>query len=42
MQISHVFLSLDVLLSSLSFVACMQFVIFFLIKFSDGEMTAAK
>ena len=42
MQVSHVFLSLDILLSSLSFVACTQFVIFFLIKFSDGEMTAAK
>ena len=42
MQVSHVFLSLDILLSSLSFVACTQFVIFFLIKFSDDEMTAAK
>ena len=41
MQISHVFLSLDILLSSLSFVACTQF-IFYLIKFSDDEMTAAK
>ena len=42
MQVSHVFLSLDILLSSLSFVACMQFAIIFLFKFSDDEMTAAK
>ena len=41
LQISHVFLSLDIL-SSLSFVACTQFVIFFLNKLSDDEMAAAK
>ena len=40
-QISHVFLSLDIL-SSLSFVTCTQFVIFFLNKLSDDEMTAPK
>ena len=42
MQISHIFLSLDILLSSLSFVAHTQFVIFFLIKLSDDGMAAAK
>ena len=40
-QISHVFLSLDIL-SSLSFVTCTQFVIFFLNKLSEDEMTAPK
>ena len=41
MQISHIFMSIDIL-SLLSFVAHTQFVIFFLIKLSDDGMAAAK